>query len=336
MNIRIYTFYIVCIIAFGSIQQNIIAHDNHASMTNTSIHQTTTDEYIHSDSLHNQMQAEPLIDSSADLYTQHEEPNTYLLDCIRAIIVTTEGTELVTQSDLERPNFFGRLPTLQEEIEERLIYQDALKYHITITEDQIDRQIAVVMRQNNLTLDQLKELCTEYGMTYQELRDKLARVYTVNTMKEHIIESKLIINRSEIIAYYEANPEYTEVIYELQRTVVPYAQDKNAQKAMLQERIATKQLMDDIGWSITFSVEYSAVSDAKSFIHSMHVGDVVLADERIDGFELYRLVGKKEAALRSLEERYMEIDHILRRPMREKLMENYRRKLFEESTIVYL
>src|SRR5271169_1940426 len=66
--------------------------------------------------------AESPTEKNVDNNDTDEEPG-YLLDAIRAIVITADGTELVTQSDLERPNFFGQIPTLQSEIDERLMYR---------------------------------------------------------------------------------------------------------------------------------------------------------------------------------------------------------------------
>jgi hypothetical protein len=265
-----------------------------------------------------------------------EYSKPFLLDAIRAIVITAGGTELVTQSDLERPNFFGKIPTLEEEVEERLVYQDALKHHVVNTDEQIDRQIAVVMRQNNLTLDELKAVCSNYGMTFQELRDKLSRAYSVSSIREHAIESRLIINRSEVVAYYEAHPEMSEVVYNLQRAIVPYEDDRDTQRTAFLDGTLSKETLDNYAWGVTFAIEHSAVAEEKAFIHTMQAGDIVLADERHDGFELYRLVDKKGASPRTLDERYLEIDEILRRPLREQLLLEYRQKLFDAATIVYL
>jgi hypothetical protein len=282
----------------------------------------------------------PSLDTQVELPDAHNEQSDtqewYLLDAIRAIVITGTGTELVTQSDLERPNFAGQIPTLEDEIEERLFYQDALKKQVLITDDQIDRQIAVVMQQNNLTLDGLKVLCTEYGMTYQELRDKLARTFSVNTIRDHMVESYAIINRSDVIKYYEEHPEMTSIVYYLQRAIVPYEGDRDTQQAELTKLVSSKESDDGIDWSVLFSVEHATVAEEKMFIHTMQVGDVVLAQELYDGFELYRLVNKKEAIPRTLDERYLEIDELLRRPLREKLLQEYRDKLFREATIIYM
>jgi SurA-like protein len=278
--------------------------------------------------------AEYVIENSIDTDTD-EEPG-YLLDAIRAIVITADGTELVTQSDLERPNFFGQIPMLQTEIDERLMYRDAVKMGVTITDEQIDRQIATIMRQHNLTLEALKALCVEYGMTYQELREKLARIYSVNAIRDHKIEGYLIINRSDIIAYYDAHPEMTEVVYYLQRALVPYEGDRETQRAELTTFISSKETDGGIAWGPIFPVDFSALAEEKAFIHSMHVGDIVLAQELYNGFELYRLVDKKEAAPRTLDERYLEIDEILRRPLRTKLLAEYQEKLFNAATIVYV
>jgi hypothetical protein len=258
----------------------------------------------------------------------------HLLDEIRAIVLTYEGTELVTLSDLERPNFFGTVPTLREEIQERLLYQDALKHRIIISEDQIDRQIAAVMQQNNLTLDELKAVCTEYGMMYQELRDKLARSYSIATMQDHVIESRMIINRSDIEAYCEAHPEQRDAIYYLQRAIIPFASDRNAQRDALLARLVSHASSDDIAWSVVFSVGNADIADDKNFIRTMRTGDVVMAEERSDGFELYRLVDKMEAHMRTLEERYFEVDELLRRALREELLYDYHNKLLNEAIIV--
>ena len=58
-------------------------------------------------------------------------------------------------------------------------------------------------------------------------------------------------------------------------------------------------------------------------------------EEFSGGFELLKMVTKKEKRLKPLDERYREIADILRRPKYEELLTQYKQSLWDASSIVY-
>ncbi|HSW74003.1 MAG TPA: hypothetical protein VLG71_02510, partial [Candidatus Limnocylindria bacterium] len=57
--------------------------------------------------------------------------------------------------------------------------------------------------------------------------------------------------------------------------------------------------------------------------------------ETTEGFEVFRMKEVKTEKMASLSDRYREIANILRKPLYERLMSDYKKKLFDASSIIY-
>lgn len=277
-----------------------------------------------------------LVVSNGQQGDDEQEGELYLLDGIRAVVMSAEKTELVTQSDLDRPNLNGQMLTLDQCVDECRFYLDAIEHKIQATEEQIDRSLLAVQRQNNMTLEDLKSTFAMNGLTYTEARELLGRLQTVSTVLDVRVNGNVLVPRSEVLAYFEENPQVYEAVYFLQRAVVPFAEDKDAQRAQLVQMTESKEGLGGIPWSSVFSIEYGEVADDKEFIHTSLVGDVIVASQTAQGFELYKLVDKKDEEPVSLEERYQEIEMTLRQPLHQKLLQAYRQTLSDKMPVIFL
>jgi len=74
----------------------------------------------------------------------------YMLDTIKSVIYTTEGTQLITHSEMMLPSLQGGSRGLEDMVFEALVYFDAQKHKIEPNEDAVDRYLIKLMKENNL------------------------------------------------------------------------------------------------------------------------------------------------------------------------------------------
>ena len=270
---------------------------------------------------------------------QHNPKTTMiLLDSVQAIVYGVEGTEIITKSDVDRPSLEGKPRSLDDLILERLMYLDAKKFKMQLDEEAIDKHLSSIQRENNLSFNDLKEIFRSAGYTYEEGREQLGMMSAVNSIVDFKIRSRLIVPEKDVIAYYNDHPQKLEALYQLQRGVVPFSstKTKSALKSDVSSYLQTGVGFINIQWSAPFWIDASEIAEDKQFIFSLVPGQVSQPQEVGDGFELFKLVEKKEERLVTIEERYREIAEILRRPRLEQLLEEYKKNLFETASILYL
>lgn len=261
----------------------------------------------------------------------------FLIDKINAVIYGDEVTSVVTKSDTERLSLDGAPRTQDAVILEHLIFSDAQKFKITPDEASVDRYIAMVQRENNLSVSDLEKMFAAAGYTFKEGRQQLGIMFAVNSMIDFKIKSRLIVPEAQVIAYYDANPVREEASYKLQRAFIPVPAGvkREAFEKDLAKRIKTGAALPAAQWSSPFWIKESEIAADKQFIISLPCGALSQAHAVDDGYEVFRLLEKKDEHLVPLEDRYREISDQLRRPLFEKLFDDYKKGLFDSASIVY-
>jgi peptidyl-prolyl cis-trans isomerase SurA len=265
-------------------------------------------------------------------------PKKTQIDTIKVMIFGPEGTDIITKSDIERPGLDGKPRSLDDIIMERAMYQKAGTLHMHPDQEAIDKQLANVMRENKLTPEQMDQIFISSGYTPEEGRRQFGIMIAVNSLISFKITSRLIVPDKDVLAYYQANPEVVEAEYQLQRTVVPFSavQDKQAQKKRIEALARSGKLSAEVTWSPAFWIADSELADDLRPLVQHNAGHIGQPRETSDGFEVYQLVNKKSEQLRSLQERYRDIVNILRQPKLEEMMEDFKKELLAEVTIVYV
>jgi parvulin-like peptidyl-prolyl isomerase len=263
--------------------------------------------------------------------------NWYTIDTIQAAVFTPEGTHIITLSDVTRPNLAGVIRTLDEMVFEVLVYLDAKKFKALPDEHALDKYLASIQRANNLTREDLKRMFASAGYSYEEGREQLKMMQAVNSMISQRVRSGLIVPRKDVVAYYESHPETEQAQVRIEHALVPFSatQSKEAQKAALMKHIKTGIAPVTITWESPFWVKPSEVAVDKQFIFSMKAGQVCMPIETDAGFELYRIVEKKDERVKTLDERYQDIVDKLIEPQYYKMLGRYKDGLFKEASIVY-
>ncbi len=261
-----------------------------------------------------------------------------LIDSIQAVVFGQNGTQIITYSDVIRPGLSGVPRTLDDIVFERLVFLDAQKFKINADEDAVDKYLAMIQKENNLTLDQLKDVFASAGYSYQEGREQFKMLQTVNSMLDFKIRSHVIVPRQLVEQYYHEHPVIEEAAYKIQVGFWPYIPGKEeTQNKALTYMSKTGKAVRDVQWSEPFWVKKGDVAVEKQFIFNLKVGQSSLPNDRGgEGFEIYRLVEKTEERIPTLDERYKEIADTLRKPIYQDLMDRYKQQLFDTSSVMYL
>lgn len=259
------------------------------------------------------------------------------IDGIKSTIYTHDAVDIATLSDLQRLSLDGSPRTLQTIEFEVLVYQEAARSPSLMLDDTAtEKGLEKLLKDNNLTKKQLEDIFKSSGYTYQEGREQFRRMSTINQMLDHRIRSRLLVPEKDVKAYYNEHPVYEDASYLIQRAFVPFNRSVSIEKLQQQVEVFAKGQPTSltIEWSPVFWVQEDELAQEKRFITLLDVGQIS-EPYRIDGgFELFRLVQKKERRLKPLELRYTEIANILRKPRYDKLFDEYKNQLFDAASII--
>lgn len=278
--------------------------------------------------------------SSANMFAKE----LFLIDKLESVIYGPQVIDpttgefkpaIITKSELDRPSLDGAFKTKDQLILEQLIYQDGIKYNIP-DEKMVDSYISALQRQHNITLDDIKKMFKDSGYTYEEGREQLSMINTVNSMLDFKVRSQLIVPEKEAREYYDSHPVYQEEQYKLQRIFFPLSDqdDERKIKKRIAQQIKIGQKIIGADYSDEFWVQEPDLAEDKQFIKKMKIGKTSAPKRYANGFELFKVVDKKEKRLIPFEERYNEIADILRKPLYEKLFEEYKKSLYDDCVIV--
>jgi parvulin-like peptidyl-prolyl isomerase len=259
----------------------------------------------------------------------------YLIDTIKVVIYSEEGTDIITQSEMDRPGIDGAFKSLDDLVFERLMYMDAKRFKMLPDEESVDKHLQVVQKENNLTPEQLKNIFKSAGYTFEEGRAQFAMMTAIGSMLEFRIRSRLIVPEREITAYYNEHLILEPEAYQLERTVVPVEGVSKEEFKEKLKKFVTGQCSIAIIWGEPFWITKPELDENKSFISAMKPGQISEPQEIANGFELFRLKAIKPERAVPVEDRYREIANILRKPRYELLMKEYKKNLFDNASIIY-
>lgn len=263
--------------------------------------------------------------------------DAYLLDAIEAVVHAPEGSKVITRAEVERPSLDGRPRTLEDLIYESLMLLDAKKFKMEPDEEMIDKHLASVQRENNITLEDLKKLFKSSGYSFEEGREQFGIISIVNNILDFKIRSRVVVPEKDVLAYYNANPENHDAASLIQHAVVSFSreQSKQEQQDEIQRFVRNNEGIVYIRWEEPFWIEHSELAEDKKFITRLGQGAISDPHEAADGFELFRVQEIRDAKLKTMEERYRSIVDVLRKPKYDQMLNDYRKELMSQASVVY-
>lgn len=257
-------------------------------------------------------------------------------DKIIAIIYHGDGSSLILQSDLKRG--FGGPKTLDQEISARLMALDAQKLKVTITDAELETQIAQLQKQNNFTADDVKNIFKQDGLTEQEGREELRKNFLVRKIIGYRVEDRISVTTKEVEDDYIKNPSYLPGKYTVRQAFVPFiGSSRSIKKALINREIESGSIMNSVKWDPKITLESDQVSpDMLGKIQDLDTNSVIILDDASDGITLLHLVNKIDKSLVPLEEKKGDIRMKLMQEQYEIYMKEYEEKLLKEARIKIL
>lgn len=259
------------------------------------------------------------------------------IDSIQAVVFGQQQPQIITYSDLTRLSLSGEQRSLDDLVFESRVVDDAKQYKIEPGEAEVDKYLSMIQKQNNMSLDDLKNVFTSAGMTYEEGREQLRRMQIVQSMLDFKVRTQVIVPRNAVEEYYEAHPDAQEAEVTVKRGFLPYDEEKlDLQKRALAHMAKTGKKMKGVQWGQPFNLKESEVAEDKAFLFAMRKGDISPAKDIGIGFEVFRVLDASPRIVKTLDERYNEIADSLRKPIFEEMLEKYKKKLMDTASVLYL
>lgn len=269
----------------------------------------------------------------AQMLSQSAQPLIFV-DGIRAVFRGSAGTDLIMASELERARLDGTPNILDDMLKDLALAQEAKKYRLWPTPEEVEKQLRLVAQTNRRTPKELDELFITAGYTPQEGMNTFAQINAINSLVNFRITSNLFVSDELVTAYYNQHPEHDPASFHIQHTVIPFEADKESQEKQLQKIIDTGDPLHEIAWESSFWINQDELAEEKQFITQLKIGQISQPQETYTGFELFKLLNKKEARLKPLDERYSAIVNILRKPKYTELMDNFQQELMSNASII--
>ncbi len=133
-------------------------------------------------------------------------------------IVAVVNDDVITATELERqlrmiktrlqrqqtrlpPDPVLRKQVLDQMIMEQLQLQEAARIGIRIDDETVNRVIAGIARDNNLTLEQFRQVLTRDGFDFASYREQIRNSLTINQLRKQRVESRIHVSEREVANY---------------------------------------------------------------------------------------------------------------------------------------
>ncbi len=145
-----------------------------------------------------------------------------LLDRVVAVV----NDEVITQAELDsflRPLYDeysqqysgeelvkmvqdARQKLLNQLIEDKIVYQEAVKQEIVVTDEDLEKEVQKFKQQMGKP-EELELMLEKEGMTMKDLREKLRKQSMVRQLHDREIRSKVVVSPLEVENFYKENPD---------------------------------------------------------------------------------------------------------------------------------
>ena len=250
---------------------------------------------------------------------------------INKIIMRVNGVNIL-KSDIEQPRISkeGKPYTEDELLMEELIFQQAAEKHMLPTNVDIERQIVAFKIQNkleNITDKEFESELKSAGFTFDGYKNQLGRMLSVENVRHSEFSDKVFVTSQEVEAYYKNHPEYSKERYKLKIATV-----SDEQAALGLNGLDLKAL----DWETLDWVDREEIGKEFEFIFSMKKGEIA-EPKKVEGkFQIVQIDDKGERALKTLDERYGEIERLLQQEKKGKALEQFESDLKTKAIIVRL
>lgn len=234
---------------------------------------------------------------------------------------------IITQSDV-RPMLDGTPRDLDRVIFERLAALDAQRFRMAVTDAEVDRALAHVQKQRNISQEQLFALFAKMGLTKEQVREELRASQLIDMVIGYRIKNKVFVSKKEAECYYTSNS-----VYILRQAFVPFKSTslRSLQKVKLQQALDSREVIKTAEWSPLLELKQEDIAQDKAFIHELAPDSLSIIQQTDAGATLLWFLGKKPFD--------QELEHMITLKLQnnkiENALEEYKKELLNAAVIKY-
>lgn len=199
---------------------------------------------------------------------------------------------------------------LDQLIDRRLQLQLAKRNGIKVSEQQINKQIQVIMRQHKMNKAQLKAYLKNLGYTYSQFRDEVRTEIMIGMVQHNALAGRISLSQDQVQAEYnklKSDPHFAAQ-YHVIDVLVPLGDNPSsaqvvaakktalALKSQLQRGVSYKSLrtnnVDDLGWRTLSEMPTLFASQVKGLKARGVAGPLRAAN----GYHVIQLLSMKKSA----------------------------------------
>jgi parvulin-like peptidyl-prolyl isomerase len=224
--------------------------------------------------------------------------------------------------------------SLDEAIESKILYREALKFSIQVPDDKVEEQIDQIRKTFDTSEEFIKAL-TDSGETLSDFRERTRKrimAQSVEVSKMSSLEKEIVVDEAELVQYYEDhNADYTKPArVRVRQIMIPVRRDAekraraHARLEMLREELEAGASFSDLarayskgpaaedGGLIGWASKGDLVPVLEDALFALNQGEVSEVVDSQFGVHLLLAEKKEEAGIASLDEMRPAIEGILR------------------------
>ena len=252
-------------------------------------------------------------------------------ETVDKIVVRVNGVNIL-KSSLEKPQIItgGHTLALKDSITEELLFQKSVERKMLPTIAEVDKQISSLKIRNGLTAmsdDEFEAELEKEGLKFNDYKRQMTRYIAVERLKGAEFNERIVVTSQEVDDFYKKNPSYTEekyCIHICELTDNDVDEDGNL--------INNNNLVwDDLGWIAKKDLNHNL-----AFVSGLKKGEISKPSKISDSYQIVKMIDRTEKNLRTLDERYTEIEYALQDEKKAVFEKEFDLELRKDASIVYL
>ncbi|GIW45670.1 MAG: hypothetical protein KatS3mg077_2952 [Candidatus Binatia bacterium] len=240
---------------------------------------------------------------------------------------------------------------LESLIDFELLFQEARRQGVTVTPEEIDKEIERSQRKFGDERE-WRRVLSERGWTIEDLRKDTERMLTVQRFLETVVWRHAEVSAEAIEKFYEKNQNdfrHPSQVRLRHAVIRPRGTDEPAWRAAQREAEQVRarwrevnvagrssaapipQLGEDLGWVSPGELE----PDVEAVVFGLAPGEVSEPLRRPDGMHLFAVTARREEGTISLEDARPKIEAVLRKRERQRLRDELVARLRQQADIRY-
>jgi parvulin-like peptidyl-prolyl isomerase len=256
-----------------------------------------------------------------------EKPQRVLVD---QIVARVNGVNIV-KSVIEKPQIVTGQPlSVEDAIKQELLFQKAVDFKFIPTPAEVEKQISNFRISNNLhefTDEEFENELKKEGLNYIDYKNQMARFIAVERLKGAEFAERAVVTKQEVEDFYKKNPSWHEEKYLL--NICEVSSDQVGADGNLVKSDDLK--WEDLGWVLKKDLSHDL-----SFVLNMKKDEISKPVKKDDVYQIVKVLDRSENRLKTIDERYLEIESVLQAQKKQVFEIDYEAELRKDASIVYL